>query len=298
MSSELKQRPMSKRTTNPVAVISSTAREMPEHLRVALDVCLRLGMIPVMVEHPAAGTLDAVEASLSMVDNADIYIGIFGERYGYVPAGYDKSISEMEYDRASERGIPRLVFTSGLRFPPDAAAFETTHELVRPKAFLDRLRQQQIVSEAESAQEFRTLLIAGLTALGIRREARKTESKPRTLDAGERKKGGADGDAKSTRRKVTPAKNERDVLRLFVASPRDVQEERSRMPKVVESLNRTLGKLLNVVIELWRWAADAPPGVGEPQALIDPELDDADVVLVIFWNRFGTPASNGVTGTQ
>ncbi len=153
---------MSKRTTNPVAVISSTAREMPEHLRVALDVCLRLGMIPVMVEHPAAGTLDAVEASLSMVDNADIYIGIFGERYGYVPAGYDKSISEMEYDRASERGIPRLVFTSGLRFPPDAAAFETTHELVRPKAFLDRLRQQQIVSEAESAQEFRTLLIPPL----------------------------------------------------------------------------------------------------------------------------------------
>jgi hypothetical protein len=70
------------------------------------------------------------------------------------------------------------------------------------------------------------------------------------------------------------------------------------MPKVVESLNRTLGKLLEVSVELWRWEVDAPPAAGEPQALIDPELDQADIVLIIFWNRFGTPTAAGTTGTE
>jgi len=341
---------MSKRTARPVAVISSTAREMPEYLRVALDVCLRLGMIPVMVERPAAGTRDAVEAALSLVDDADIYIGIFGERYGYVPAGYDKSISEMEYDRALERGIPRLVFatrqgrqhrilmdraSSALRrsegHPQETNEIDTTDENAKLRAFIVQVRQKQFVSEIASTQAFRSLLRDGLTGLfelaeapkergeSIEHEvypARKKEisdtndsinvtvplsKRRRDLEARDspRKKGGGDGDAKSAQPKATQMKKkQRDVFRLFVASPRDVQEERSRMPKVVESLNRTLGKLLNIVIELWRWEADAPPGVGEPQALIDPELDAADVVLVIFWNRFGTPASNGVTGTQ
>lgn len=63
------------------------------------------------------------------------------------------------------------------------------------------------------------------------------------------------------------------------------------MPKVVESLNKTLGKLLDVVVELWRWEADSTPAVCEPQSLVDVELDKADVVLVIFWNRFGTPSA-------
>ena len=70
------------------------------------------------------------------------------------------------------------------------------------------------------------------------------------------------------------------------------------MPMVVETLNKTIGSLLNVVVELWRWEVDATPSVCEPQALVDPELDKADIVLVIFWNRFGTQTAAGTTGTQ
>jgi hypothetical protein len=70
------------------------------------------------------------------------------------------------------------------------------------------------------------------------------------------------------------------------------------MPRVVESLNKTLGRLTGIVIELWRWDIDAPPGVGGVQELIDPELDIADAVVVIFWNRFGTTSPSGTTGTE
>ena len=45
---------------------------------------------------------DAITISLRMVDDADVYIGAFAYRYGYLPDGYDISITEMEYNREVE----------------------------------------------------------------------------------------------------------------------------------------------------------------------------------------------------
>ena len=50
-----------------------------------------------------------ISADGETVDSADIFIGAYGWRYGYIPDGYDKSIVEMEYDWAGERGLPRLL---------------------------------------------------------------------------------------------------------------------------------------------------------------------------------------------
>src|SRR2546421_7831489 len=91
-------------------MISSTARDLPAHRKEAMDACLRQGMHPIMMEHLPASDADAIKASLDMVNEAEIYLGIFAHRYGYVPKGYDISITEMEYNRAVDRGIPRLMF--------------------------------------------------------------------------------------------------------------------------------------------------------------------------------------------
>src|SRR5437660_12785050 len=91
-------------------MVSSTAIDLPEHRNEVKDACLRQGMLPIMMEHLPASDADAIAESLRMVDEAEIYLGIFAHRYGHVPAGHDISITEMEYDRAVERGIPRLVF--------------------------------------------------------------------------------------------------------------------------------------------------------------------------------------------
>src|ERR1017187_7442576 len=83
-------------------MISSTARDLPDHPGQVEDACLRQGFFPVMMEHlPPAD--QAISASLRMVDSAEIYVGIIAYRYGTVPAGYDISITEMEYNRAVER---------------------------------------------------------------------------------------------------------------------------------------------------------------------------------------------------
>ncbi len=61
-------------------MISSTARDLPAHRKEAMDACLRQGMFPIMMEQLPASDSDAITESLKMVDEAEIYIGIFAYR--------------------------------------------------------------------------------------------------------------------------------------------------------------------------------------------------------------------------
>ena len=74
-------------------MISSTARDLPEHRKEVMDACLRQGMFPEMMEHLPASDAEAISVSLEMVDRADIYVGIFAHRYGYVPSRARRSPS-------------------------------------------------------------------------------------------------------------------------------------------------------------------------------------------------------------
>lgn len=91
------------------AMISSTAADLPEHRKQAFDACLRVGVFPIGMEHLPARDGTGIQASLEMVDQADIYIGIYAWRYGWVPdvSGVPNpdniSITEMEFNRALER---------------------------------------------------------------------------------------------------------------------------------------------------------------------------------------------------
>lgn len=64
--------------------------------------------------------------------------------------------------------------------------------------------------------------------------------------------------------------------------------ERGRLASVVEEVNRMVRDRDGVVFELWRWEVDARPQLDPegPQGVILPELDEADVVIVLAWNRF------------
>jgi hypothetical protein len=88
---------------------------LPDHRKQIEEACLRQGMFPLMMEHRPSSDADAIGFSIELVDKANIYVGVFANRYGYVPAGHAISITEMEYDRAVLRGIPRLNLHHGQR---------------------------------------------------------------------------------------------------------------------------------------------------------------------------------------
>jgi Domain of unknown function (DUF4062) len=68
----------------PRAMISSTTRDLPRHREQAMDACLRQDFLPKMMEHLPPSADDAVRRSLSLVDEADVYVLILGLRYGEI----------------------------------------------------------------------------------------------------------------------------------------------------------------------------------------------------------------------
>lgn len=94
----------------PIVMISSTTLDLPEYRGQVRDACLRASAHPSMMEQLPALDADAICVSRKMVDEADVYVGIFAHRYGHIPVGHHISITEMEYERAVDLGIPRLIF--------------------------------------------------------------------------------------------------------------------------------------------------------------------------------------------
>ena len=151
-------------------IVSSTARDLPEHRKEVMDACLRQGMFPTMMEHLPAADADAIAESLRMVDEANIYLGVFAHRYGYVPKGYEISITEMEYNRAVERGIPRLLFLMHDDHPVKAADVETGEGAIKLKEFKARLTTDRVDNFYKSPAELRANVIDSLSHYRERKE--------------------------------------------------------------------------------------------------------------------------------
>jgi len=77
-----------------------------------------------------------------------------------------------------------------------------------------------------------------------------------------------------------------------------VADERDRLAREIERLNRTLGQDAKVVIELVRWETHTWPGFGEDaQAVINQQIAPYDIFVGIMWRRLGTPTGRGASGT-
>jgi tetratricopeptide (TPR) repeat protein len=146
-------------------MISSTARDLPEHRQEVRDACLRQGMFPIMMEHLPAEDAEAIEVSLRMVDEADLYLGIFAHRYGHVPKGHNISITEMEYNRAVERDIPRLLFLMHEDHPLKAKDVETGDGAVKLDALKKRLKTERVVNFYQSPADLRAHVINSLSQI-------------------------------------------------------------------------------------------------------------------------------------
>jgi tetratricopeptide (TPR) repeat protein len=150
--------------TNQLRVmISSTVRDLPNHREKVEKACKRLGMfLPDMMENLTATNATALEVSLKMANKADIYIGVIAFRYGYVPEGQTISITEAEYNRAIERGIPRLIFLMHENHQVIPLDVETGPGAEKLTTLKDRLQKEQVVGFFTSADDLGTQVIQAL----------------------------------------------------------------------------------------------------------------------------------------
>src|SRR4051812_43539782 len=89
-------------------------------------------------------------------------------------------------------------------------------------------------------------------------------------------------------------------VRIFVASPGDVQEERKSLSEVVNELNFTLAALMpekRIFLELVKWETHAFPAAGRAQGNIIEQIGEYDIFIGIMWKRFGTDTGIAESGT-
>lgn len=89
------------------------------------------------------------------------------------------------------------------------------------------------------------------------------------------------------------------ILNVFVASPSDVHDERKALDSIVQELNKTWSKSLNLRLDLLKWETDTHPSFGEySQGVINKQIaDEYDIFIAIFWSKIGTPTPNADSGT-
>ena len=158
----------------PVAMISSTTVDLPEHRPEARDACLRSGFFPLMMEHGSAEwNSDAIKYSLEKVDAARVYIGIFAYRYGYIPddpvRNPDKlSITELEYRHAQKRGIPILSFIADKTHPVVFDQIDTDSEkMAKLSKLKEEINGSTIRGLFKDKGELRALILQSLMELKL-----------------------------------------------------------------------------------------------------------------------------------
>ncbi|MBS0151886.1 MAG: SUMF1/EgtB/PvdO family nonheme iron enzyme [Nitrospira sp.] len=148
--------------------LSSTYEDLKDYRRVVYEALRKAGHHVIAMEDYVAADQRPVDKCLKDVEAADIYIGLFAFRYGYVPpAQHDNpkglSITELEYRRAEALKKPCLTFavsdtTAWPRVFDDAYTAEDKGE--RIKALRQHLLTEKLASQFAAPHELSTLVLA------------------------------------------------------------------------------------------------------------------------------------------
>jgi hypothetical protein len=83
--------------------ISSTYLDNATRRKLVEDAVINTGMIPIGIGAFHGQFRPTVEECVRLSREADVLVGIVSRRYGRVPDGHERSISELEYEAARER---------------------------------------------------------------------------------------------------------------------------------------------------------------------------------------------------
>jgi hypothetical protein len=153
-------------TRRKVVMISSTARDLPNHREQVRLACERAGFEPrEMMEHLTAQDANPVDVSLRMVGEADVYLGILAYRYGTIPAGSDKSITELEYDHAVKLNKPRLIFFIHKDHPVRIDDVEIGPAAEKLQTLKASIGESLVAAHFKSPEDLRSHVVEALTKL-------------------------------------------------------------------------------------------------------------------------------------
>lgn len=93
--------------------LSATYQDLKEHRDAVYRILRMLRHDVISMEDYVAADTYPLHKCLADVAASDVYVGLLGWRYGYIPDQENpdrKSITELEYRQAGQSGLPRLMF--------------------------------------------------------------------------------------------------------------------------------------------------------------------------------------------
>jgi hypothetical protein len=90
-------------------------------------------------------------------------------------------------------------------------------------------------------------------------------------------------------------------IKIFLASPSDVQSERDALSSLIREINDVLAFLVpdrDLRLELLRYETHTYPDVGQAQEVINRQIPlEYDIFIGVMWKRCGTPTASSQSGT-
>src|SRR5262245_12681678 len=155
--------------------LSSTYEDLKEYRRVVYEALLKSGYQVNAMEDYTAADQRPVDRCLKDVEAADIYLGIFGFFYGYIPPGDQNpsglSITEIELRHAESLQKPCLIFllNESTRWPPELIdSVSSSDKGERIKKLREYLSTQMAVSYVSFPDELALLLPAAVKEVAER----------------------------------------------------------------------------------------------------------------------------------
>lgn len=95
-------------------------------------------------------------------------------------------------------------------------------------------------------------------------------------------------------------KSDIDLVKLTFCGPSDVAKELEIARAVIDQWNLHHGEARGFWIKIRHWSTDCHPAMGDrSQALVNSQIiDDSDILVAIFWSRFGSPTGVADSGTE
>ena len=97
--------------------ISSTIKDLANEREIVARAINDLHFEAIRAETLGSRPETPAEICKTMVQESDIFIGIYGNRYGYVPENEVRSITEIEFDEARRMGKDILIYIKGNHWP-------------------------------------------------------------------------------------------------------------------------------------------------------------------------------------
>ena len=133
--------------------ISSTYEDLKKYRQAAIEVMNRYEGTPLAMEFFLARTGEPKEVCKKEIKKCDIFVGIYAYRYGFIPKGEKKSITQQEYEFAKKIGKDRLCFVvkKGYQWNPD---FIEINKYKKLQDFLSTVKDENVVAFFESTADF------------------------------------------------------------------------------------------------------------------------------------------------